>query len=290
MSRPSLPFVPDVLEKYLSIYCNPHLYHQRYDYFNCWSWTHWYNTAPLKRLLEELIDFDHINNECEKQLIVAATNVQTGKVKNFSNKPFPNGDKTHFTPDHILASGSIPWFYPMTKIGSEYYWDGAMYSNSPQSSIYAYENNHDVPILAIVVNLFKSFGHHPKHVFDVFDRITAMFFQNKFTFDIEERATLREYIDLIEQMEGTSESQVNGLPEYKRMKAVALTLPITIEPSEPEDLFDVFDYSERAIKRRIDAGYRDADRKLQQVESQAKRTGERAKGAFGNSYASRDRC
>ena len=274
MSIPSFPLIPDILARYLSIYGNSHMYHPRYDYINFWSWTNWYDTTPLKRLLEDLVDFKKINcEENEKQLIVAATNVRTGKIEFFSNKLCSsNNDKMGphspgLTSAHIMASGSIPPLYPMTQIGAEYYWDGALYSNSPLSTIFAGHCNHNMCIVAFVIDLFESSGHIPKNIFNVYDRIIQIWLQNKFTFGIEGRKIMLEHMETILDIDKKlpDDSPIRDMPGYIRMKMAANICPITIKPSEPEGLVDVNDYSERAIKRRIDTGYSDADRKLREI-------------------------
>jgi NTE family protein len=83
-----------------------------------------YDTEPLKRTLEELVDFDLINNHSIR-LSVGAVKVRTGDSVYFDNRHRKIGA------DHIRASGSLPPGFPPVTIDGEEYWDGGIVSNSP---------------------------------------------------------------------------------------------------------------------------------------------------------------
>jgi NTE family protein len=84
----------------------------------------YYDVGPLKTTLEQLVDFDRINNR-EMRFSVGAVNVRTGNFVYFDNT-------THvIAPAHVIASGSLPPGFPATEIDGEYYWDGGIVSNTP---------------------------------------------------------------------------------------------------------------------------------------------------------------
>jgi NTE family protein len=76
---------------------------------------------PLRRLLEELIDFDRLKRASIK-LFISATNVRTGRVRVFRN--------AEITPDVLLASACLPTLFQAIEIDGEPYWDGG-YSGNP---------------------------------------------------------------------------------------------------------------------------------------------------------------
>ena len=78
-------------------------------------------TNPLRRLLEELIDFERLKRSPIK-LFISATNVRTGRVR-----VFRNGE---ITPDVLLASACLPTLFQAIEIDGEAYWDGG-YSGNP---------------------------------------------------------------------------------------------------------------------------------------------------------------
>jgi NTE family protein len=76
---------------------------------------------PLRRILEELIDFDRLKR-APIRLFISATNVRTGRVRVFRN--------AEITPDVLLASACLPTLFQAVEIDGEPYWDGG-YSGNP---------------------------------------------------------------------------------------------------------------------------------------------------------------
>src|SRR6202795_4759376 len=89
----------------------------------------YYDTAPLKKTLEHLVDFDRIN-DLKTRLSVGAVSVTTGNFKYFDNFEFRKLGKK-IGPEHIMASGALPPGFPAIEIEGEHYWDGGLVSNTP---------------------------------------------------------------------------------------------------------------------------------------------------------------
>jgi NTE family protein len=87
-------------------------------------WRSIYDTSPWRKTLYRYIDFGALART-DKRVLIAATELETGQLRIFDNR------ETVLTPDHILASCSIPMVYPWTKIGACHYWDGAVMANTP---------------------------------------------------------------------------------------------------------------------------------------------------------------
>ena len=68
--------------------------------------TSYYNTVALKETLEQLIDFDRINNAKDTRLSVGAVNVRTGRFAYFDSAEIA------IRPEHVMASGSPPPGFP----------------------------------------------------------------------------------------------------------------------------------------------------------------------------------
>src|SRR5436309_3216154 len=67
--------------------------------------TSWYDTAPLRSTLENLVDFDRINSN-GMRFSVGAVNIRTGNLTQFDST-------THnIRPEHVLASGALPPGFP----------------------------------------------------------------------------------------------------------------------------------------------------------------------------------
>ena len=77
----SFPFVPEPAQRWLPLIGNPNFFQMRYDYASMTSWTSYYSTEPLRRILQERIDFDRINDRADKErprLVMTATNILAG--------------------------------------------------------------------------------------------------------------------------------------------------------------------------------------------------------------------
>ncbi|EDP65008.1 Patatin [alpha proteobacterium BAL199] len=61
------------------------------------------NINPLRRVLEETIDFEAIRRHCPVKLYLSATNVRTGKIRLFG--------KEEISVDAVLASACLPFLF-----------------------------------------------------------------------------------------------------------------------------------------------------------------------------------
>src|SRR5277367_2768054 len=80
-----------------------------------------FNYNPLKKLLEVVVDFEHLRAQRRVKLFLCATNARTGKLKIF------NG--VEITPDHVLASSCLPLLMHAVEFNGEHYWDGGFAGN-----------------------------------------------------------------------------------------------------------------------------------------------------------------
>jgi len=78
---------------------------------------------PLRQLLEKHIDFGRLMRDESPHCFVAATSVQTGKLKIFRRQ--------ELSVDHILASACLPSLHHAVKIDDENFWDGGFAGNPP---------------------------------------------------------------------------------------------------------------------------------------------------------------
>ena len=112
-----VPFWPPERQTTFSIFGNPRFWRMRYDVFSYRDWTSLYDVSPMRETLAEVCDFNQLNDPTHMRVAVTATNVETGNQVCFANF-VGNPDSVHYvtprvsrvplTPDHILASGSLP--------------------------------------------------------------------------------------------------------------------------------------------------------------------------------------
>lgn len=112
----------------------------------------YYDTSPLKATLEDLIDFDRINDK-KVTLCLGAVNIVSGEMEFFNNQLMT------ITPEHVMASGALPPGFPAIKIGEDYYWDGGIYANTPLVTVL--DALPELDTLCFVVDCFSLKGRLP---------------------------------------------------------------------------------------------------------------------------------
>ncbi|MES2127972.1 MAG: patatin-like phospholipase family protein [Pseudomonadota bacterium] len=116
-----------------------------------------YDTEPLAATLDELVDFDYLNAPGGMRLTVNAVNVGSGELAHFDSL---DGD---LTADHVRASGALPPAFAPVRIGTQLYWDGGLYSNTPLESVLG--ELHAGDTLCFMVDLWSAEGPEP-HTLD----------------------------------------------------------------------------------------------------------------------------
>jgi NTE family protein len=122
--------------------------------------TSFYDTAPLQRTLERLVDFDRLNSG-EVRVSVGAVNVRTGNLTYFDTA------ERRLGPKHFMASGALPPGFPAVEIDGEHYWDGGMVSNTPLSRVLSSEPR---DTLTFQVDLWSARGRVPYDMMEVSSR------------------------------------------------------------------------------------------------------------------------
>lgn len=121
----------------------------------------YYSTMPLKRTLNELVDFDRINLN-KPRLMVGAAHVRTSRMHYFDSR------EARIGPEHIMASGALPPAFPAVRIDGELYWDGGILSNTPTEAIF--EDNPRKNSLIFAVHLWNPVGAEPGTIWEVLQR------------------------------------------------------------------------------------------------------------------------
>jgi NTE family protein len=133
--------------------------------------TSYYDTAPLRETLLELVDFKLIN-EGPIRLSVGAVNVRSGNFRYFDTTT----DK--ITVDHIMASGALPPSFPPVLIDGEYYWDGGLVSNTPLHHVLD-QNERGHALCIYQIDLFPSTGVLPRTIIEALEREKEIRFSSR---------------------------------------------------------------------------------------------------------------
>lgn len=150
-----------------------------------------YDTAPLKATLEELVDFDLINRK-QVRLSLGAVNLRNGNSVYFDNT------KMRIGADHVLASGALPPGFPPVEIDGELYWDGGIVSNSPLT--YVTDENPRMSALIFQVDVFSSAGQLPENLTQVTERAKDIQYASKTRFNtdrIKQNEVLRDALSRV---------------------------------------------------------------------------------------------
>src|SRR5467141_382412 len=126
----------------------------------------YYDTSPLKKTLERLVDFDRIN-DLKMRLSVGAVGVTSGNFRYFDNYEFKKLGKK-IGPEHIMASGALPPGFPSVVIEGEHFWDGGIASNTPLDYVLDEAGRSD--LLIFQVDLFSARGPLPVSLLEAAER------------------------------------------------------------------------------------------------------------------------
>jgi NTE family protein len=215
-----------------------------------------YDTTPLKRTLEELVDFDMINHR-EVRVSLGAVNVRTGASVYFDN------ERTRISPEHVMASGALPPGFPAVQIDGEYYWDGGIVSNTPLT--YVWDERPLTTALIVTVDLFKAMGDLPGNVGDVLERQKDIQYSSKQRFSIEHTVKIGQlraaFIRLLDKLPADLRADPDAqllatLSDNRQWMIVRLTNQRLAHVSQTKD----YEFSRATVNEHWSAGLEDVRR------------------------------
>lgn len=119
-----------------------------------------YDTTPLRRTLDELVDWDLLNDG-PVRLSVGAVEVESGNFRFFDSR------EQRIDARHVMASGALPPGLPPVEIDGLLYWDGGLVSNTPLAHVLESQQG---DLLVFQVDLFSAANEAPKTIMDVMAR------------------------------------------------------------------------------------------------------------------------
>ncbi len=268
---PSIPLIPQEWQAKTSKFGNPNMYYVNPAIMlSPLTADSIYNLSPFRKLLLDIIDFDKLNDKKTSKLVIETVNVETGQLKQFSNR-----DEKGIDIDKLLACVSIPPNFPAMQVDNDYYWDGGLYANMPLSpAINFLEECEATEREVIVISLFRKNGVLPTSISEITDRIKEIIFESKLNLDRKSFdkmnnniLLIRQVKELLEQIEKddsikqsikdeadkiTKNSTFNNLLQHKEID------PLTILQYEAEGVEGTDDFTPQAVESRIRQGQRDA--------------------------------
>lgn len=236
-----------------AVFGSPNMYAPRHDYWNLPSWTYFCETTPLKKTLEDLLDWDQVRNPEHMRVIVSATGVETGEMAYFSNfHPQP------FTIEHVLASGSLPPGFPWTIVSGRAYWDGGLTDNTPVKPVIDNLRGDEPESLPIfMVNVFSSSAPLPTNLREVVQRMFELLLQNKLKADSDNARTYERFMRVLRQVDDQlpAHAAIRKDKEWEAIMNFAQLRDIRMIDIKKPDGDSAADFSRKAVLRRIKEGY-----------------------------------
>jgi len=124
-----------------------------------------YDTSELRATLDELVDFDRLNDG-PMRFSVGAVEVESGNFEWFDSKDPVR--PTRIDVRHVMASGALPPALPAVEIDGRHYWDGGIVSNTPLEHLL--DQDEDLSSLVFQVDLFPAQGPMPQDMAGVMAR------------------------------------------------------------------------------------------------------------------------
>jgi NTE family protein len=228
----------------------------------CLEATSFYETKLLKATLEGLVDFDRINSG-EMRFSVGAVNVRTGNFVYFDNTT------REISPEHVMASGSLPPGFPAVEIEGEHYWDGGLISNTPLQWVVEHGPRQDT--LAFQVDLWSSRGEFPGNLAEVATRQKEIQYSSRTRANTDQfkrlqrmRCALATLLEkLPEDLKASEEARMlSPFADRKRYSIVHLIYRSKHYEGNSKD----YEFSRLTMEEHWRAGYHDAVRTLRHPE------------------------
>ncbi len=200
-----------------------------------------FDSTPLHRTLRQTIDLDKIRNS-KTELVITATDIERARLQYFV------GDE--ITVKHVLASCSIPVFFPWQEVDGKTYWDGGIMANTP---ILPALNRHAKEIIVILL----------APVFE--DKVPLPKTQNEaaaWTLDLATIGAFKALGRYISQRFHLDlEETINTLSEKNYIEVGGYRIGI-VAPQSAYSLSSTLDFSRKHLEGGFERGYNDAKKQL----------------------------
>jgi NTE family protein len=177
-----------------------------------------YDSTPLKATLDELVDWDLLNDG-PVRLSVGAVDIESGNFRYFDTK------EERLDARHIMASGALPPGLPPVEIDGHFYWDGGLVSNTPLTHVLDHQQD---AMLVFQVDLFPAAAERPKTITDVLAREKEIRFSSRTRQVSDERLKLRCDRELARKVLAKLPPELAGDPDVKALAARSDEPPVSL--------------------------------------------------------------
>jgi NTE family protein len=215
----------------------------------------YYSTAPLRKTLLELADFEQLNKRSPR-ITVGAANVRLGEMRYFDSRDRP------LRIEHILASGALPPAFPPIEVDGEYYWDGGVLSNTPIEAVF--DDTMRESGLVFTVQVWNRRGEYPQSILQVLNREKDIQYASRTETQILRQKQIHKLRHIITELAShlpeamQEDAAVGELTAYgclTQMHIILLQAPALAHETYLKDI----DFTGKGIRARWEAGYRDTN-------------------------------
>jgi NTE family protein len=227
----------------------------------------YYDTSPLRRTLEQLVDFDFIN-DLKCRLSLGAVSVTSGNLRYFDNVELKRLGK-RLGPEHVMASGALPPGFPSVVIDGEHYWDGGIASNTPLDFVLDAGTDND--LLIFQVDLFSARGPLPTTMLDAAEREKDIRFSSRTRMTTDKNRQLHNTRKAVRDLIGKLPDDLKNDPSAVFLREATRENTVTvvhlIYKSKPyETNSKDYDFSHVAMVEHWEAGVRDVHASMRHKE------------------------
>lgn len=198
---------------------------------------------PLRKLIEEEIDFDRLGRLKSPRVFVAATEVETGRAEVFSGR--------RLSAQAVMASACLPQLFQAPEINGNLYWDGGYSANPALGPLVEMPESSD--ILLVQINPLKRPG-KPTSAAEIADRVGDLTFNASLIAQMRTIALINELVERGLAPDGLQPIHVHRIDGGAALAEMPASSKVAPQPATVEKLFALGQRSaQRWLKRSFDA-------------------------------------
>lgn len=215
-----------------------------------------YDLEPLRRRIEEVVDFELLNSDGAPRLSVVATDLSSGE-----RVICDTGRGTRIRPEHVVASCALlPDFAPV-EIEGRLLGDGGLSTNTPLDLVL--DEPRDGDLVCFVLDLFARDGPSPRSLPAAVARAEDLIFAGQTSLILDGRRREQRLRAMIARLERKLPDELRADPDVAsilkegRSNAVTVLHLAYLASAGEADFQKIFDFSSAALAERWEAGAQD---------------------------------
>ena len=218
----------------------------------------YYDTEPLRRTLERMVDFERINSGAVR-LSVGAVNVRTGNFLYFDSR-----ERT-IDVRHVMASAALPPGFPPIEVDGEFYWDGGLVSNTPLQHVLDQPGSERR--LVFQVDLFSARGEMPATIADVAEREKDIRYSSRTRLNTTVELKRQAMLQAAQRLVGRLPAALRNDPDARTLARIPADSAVTVvhliyRSKHYESQSKDYEFSRRSMLEHWAAGVADTSRTL----------------------------